>query len=102
MSFLLCIQRLTHLFISSEYRPALDAARKAREESLQEAKKDSVDRLMKDLEIDRKNNPHAAEQDRWDPEEEEDLDEDIDVNIIDRSAYSFCFMLAAFLTRRDR
>ena len=41
---------------------------------------------MKDLAVDRANNPTAASNDRWDPaEEEDDDDDDLDVNIIDRS-----------------
>ncbi|OCH89510.1 XPA-binding protein 1 [Obba rivulosa] len=68
----------------NEYLPELERARAAREETLQAAKEDSMSRLMKDLEIDRAQNPEAAAQDRWDPEQEED-DEDAEVNIIDRS-----------------
>ncbi|KAG9225904.1 hypothetical protein CCMSSC00406_0006474 [Pleurotus cornucopiae] len=69
-----------------EYLPELERAREAREKSLREAKEDSVNRLMKDLAVDRANNPTAASNDRWDPaEEEDDDDDDLDVNIIDRS-----------------
>ncbi|KAF4578449.1 GPN-loop GTPase family protein [Pleurotus pulmonarius] len=69
-----------------EYLPELERAREAREKSLREVKEDSVNRLMKDLAVDRANNPAAAANDRWDPaEEEDDDDDDLDVNIIDRS-----------------
>jgi len=46
-----------------------------------------MNRLMKDLAIDRAANPDAALNDQWDPEEEEaeDDDDDGDINIIDRS-----------------
>ena len=45
-----------------------------------------MNRLMKDLSVDRAKNPEAAKADRWDPaEEEDDDDDDLDVNIIDRS-----------------
>lgn len=45
--------------------------------------------MMKDLELDRAQNPDAAAQDKWNPEDEEDEDpdEDLDVNIIDRSTF---------------
>ena len=67
--------------------PELDRAKQARKESLQAAKEDSMSRLMKDLAVDRSQNPEAAAADRWDPDEEadQDEDEDLDVNIIDRS-----------------
>ena len=66
--------------------PELARAKKAREQSLQAAKDDSMNRLMKDLAVDRSRNPVAAAADRWDPSIEEDDDEDDpDVNIIDRS-----------------
>ncbi|KAF9501143.1 XPA-binding protein 1 [Pleurotus eryngii] len=68
-----------------EYVPELERAREAREKSLRKVKEDSVNRLMKDLTIDRANNPAAAANDRWDHTEEEDDDDDLDVNIIDRS-----------------
>jgi GPN-loop GTPase len=48
-------------------------------------KDESMNRLMKDLEIDRAKNPHMATQDRWDPEEEMDDDDDTEIGIIDRS-----------------
>lgn len=42
---------------------------------------------MKDLVVDRARNPAAAAADRWDPgaEEDEDADNDLEMNIIDRS-----------------
>ncbi|KAH8833039.1 XPA-binding protein 1 [Flagelloscypha sp. PMI_526] len=70
----------------NEYLPALEEARKSREASLEATKQDSMNRLMNDLEIDRKNNPHGAAMDKWDPEDEMDEDdEDLDVNIRDQS-----------------
>lgn len=51
-----------------------------------------MDRLMKDIEIDRAKNPNAALLDRWDPSAEEEDDDDAEVNIIDRSTsyYHVC------------
>ncbi|KAL4247685.1 GPN-loop GTPase family protein [Abortiporus biennis] len=69
----------------TEYLPELQQAKAAREQQLQAAKEDSMNRLMKDLAVDRARNPEAAEQDRWDPEEEGDDDDDDEINIIDRS-----------------
>ncbi|CDO70161.1 hypothetical protein BN946_scf185009.g12 [Trametes cinnabarina] len=70
-----------------EYLPELQRARESREKSLKAAKEDSLNRFMKDLSLDREKNPAAAAADRWDPtaEEAEDEDDDVDVNIIDRS-----------------
>lgn len=68
-----------------EYLPELERARAVREQTLQAAKDDSMNRMMKDLELDRERNPNAALQDRWDPNEDDDEDDDTDVNIIDRS-----------------
>ncbi|KAI0364872.1 XPA-binding protein 1 [Pilatotrama ljubarskyi] len=70
-----------------EYLPELQRAREAREKSLKAVKEDSLNRFMKDLSLDREKNPTAAASDRWDPSEEaEDKDDDdLDVNIIDRS-----------------
>jgi len=67
-----------------EYLPELELARAARDESLRVAKEDSMSRLMKDLVVDRAQNPDAAMNDRWDPTEEEGDDDD-DINIVDRS-----------------
>ncbi len=69
--------------------PELQRARAAREKSLKTVKDESMSRFMKDLTLDREKNPAAAAADRWDPAEEEEEDEvedDLDVNIIDRSA----------------
>ncbi|KAH0580417.1 hypothetical protein H2248_001920 [Termitomyces sp. 'cryptogamus'] len=69
-----------------DYLPELARARALREKSLQDAKADSMRRLMKDLEIDRAKNPQAALADRWDPDaEEEDEEDDTEINIVDRS-----------------
>ncbi|KAK7047588.1 hypothetical protein VNI00_006356 [Paramarasmius palmivorus] len=72
-----------------EYLPELARARAAREKSLQTAKEDSMNRLMKDLAVDRANNPGGALNDRWNPDEEDeengDDDDDDDANLIDRS-----------------
>jgi hypothetical protein len=55
---------------------------------LQAVKDDSMNRLLKDLSIDRAQNPASALNDRWDSEEEEDAD-DGDMHIIDRCKRSF-------------
>lgn len=47
-----------------------------------------MNRLLKDLSIDRAQNPASALNDRWDSEEEED-DDDGDINIIDRCESGF-------------
>ncbi|KAI0925389.1 hypothetical protein AcV7_005646 [Taiwanofungus camphoratus] len=71
---------------ATEYLPELERARAAREKSLQAAKEDSMNRLMKDLAVDRTQNPNAALHDRWDPQQEEEEEEDdTEVNIVDRS-----------------
>lgn len=59
-----------------------------------------MSRMMKDLELDRAQNPGAAARDQWDPsrEEDEDADEDLDINIIDRSTYSSCALVMCVLT----
>lgn len=80
-----------------EYLPDLNRARAAREESLQAAKHDSLSRLMKDLAVDRAQDPAAALNDRWDPEDGEE--EDTDVNIIDRSKYFSRFLLLVLCIR---
>ncbi|KAG5645314.1 hypothetical protein DXG03_006503 [Asterophora parasitica] len=70
----------------NEYLPDLLRARAAREKTLNDAKADSMGRLMKDLEIDRAKNPAGALADRWDPNEEEDADDEgPEINIVDRS-----------------
>ncbi|KAL1688181.1 hypothetical protein GGG16DRAFT_95012 [Schizophyllum commune] len=73
-----------------DYLPSILAARKAREETLQAAKTDSMNRLMKDLAVDRETKPGFAEQDRWDADAEDegfddDADEDPDINFIDKT-----------------
>ncbi|KAF5361533.1 hypothetical protein D9758_006158 [Tetrapyrgos nigripes] len=69
-----------------EYLPELERARAAREKTLADAKADSMNRLMKDLAVDRAKNPGFVAQDRWDPEaEEEEDDDDNDTNVIDRN-----------------
>ncbi|KAL1743193.1 hypothetical protein HDZ31DRAFT_41503 [Schizophyllum fasciatum] len=73
-----------------DYLPSIQAARAAREATLKEAKADSMDRLMKDLAVDREKNPGFAERDRWNPEGEDegfddDADDDPDVNFIDKT-----------------
>lgn len=74
-----------------EYLPELERARKAREEQLAAVKQESMNRMMKDLELDRTRDPEAAARDQWDPsqneDEDEDADEDLDVNIIDKSTF---------------
>ncbi|KAJ2933160.1 hypothetical protein H1R20_g3885, partial [Candolleomyces eurysporus] len=71
-----------------DYLPELERARKAKEESLRAVKEESMNRVMKDLSIDRAKNPAFAAQDRWDPEAEEDEDDDGDFNIVDRKQQS--------------
>jgi len=45
-----------------------------------------MNRLMKDLAVDRAKNPEFAARDRWDVDaEEEEIGDDDDTNIIDRS-----------------
>ncbi|EEB88084.1 hypothetical protein MPER_14289, partial [Moniliophthora perniciosa FA553] len=61
-----------------EYLPELTRARAAREKTLQAAKDDSMNRLMKDLAVDRENNPAGALNDRWDPNDEDEADGDDD------------------------
>ena len=68
----------------------MERARALREKSLQTAKEDSMNRLMRDLAVDRAKNPDAALHDRWDPNDEgddEDDDDDGDIDIIDRSKW---------------
>jgi len=66
--------------------PELERARAAKQKSLDDAKADSMSRLMKDLAVDRENNPRAFANDRWEGDEDGDdeEDEDDDINIIDR------------------
>lgn len=79
--------RVTHVSPESrEYLPELARARAAREKSLQDVKETSLSRFMSDLSVDRAKNPSAALNDQWESEEEND-DEDLDVDIIDRSKW---------------
>jgi hypothetical protein len=55
---------------------------------LQDAKADSMNRLMKDLAVDRAQNPDAALLDQWEAEEDEDQEGE-DIDIVDRSK-PFC------------
>jgi hypothetical protein len=80
-------------FIRSEYLPELERVRAIHNQTLQTAKDNSLNRFMKDLAVDRSENPDAALQDRWDPDEVDDNDgddedDDGDANIIDRSRCS--------------
>lgn len=49
-----------------------------------------MNRLMKDLAVDRANNPEAALRDQWnsDDEDDDDDEDDGDINIIDRSKFT--------------
>lgn len=69
---------------SSEYLVELARARAAREKSLQDVKEASLSRFMSDLAVDRAKNPSGALNERWESEEENE-DEDLDADIIDRS-----------------
>lgn len=73
-----------------EYLPEIERVKLAREESLLAAKEDSVNRMMKDLAVDRARHPQAAVADQWDQsvDQDEGEDDDLDVNIIDRSMFS--------------
>lgn len=66
------------------YVPELQRVRAAREKTLQDAKADSMNRLMKDLAVDRLQNPDAALLDKWEAEEDEDQ-EGGGLDIVDRS-----------------
>ncbi|KAH0835800.1 hypothetical protein J3R83DRAFT_9655 [Lanmaoa asiatica] len=68
-----------------EYLPELARARAAREKSLQDVKEASLSRFMSDLAVDRAKNPSAVLNDQWESEEENDDEEDLDVDIVDRS-----------------
>ena len=78
-----------NLCVDRDYVPELEKARAQREESLQAIKDDSMNRLLKDLAIDRAKNPASALNDRWDSEDEEDVDDEGDINIIDRCKSAF-------------
>ncbi|KAJ7035571.1 XPA-binding protein 1 [Mycena alexandri] len=72
----------------TDYLPELERARQAREKSLQDVKDDSMNRLMKDLAVDREANPAAFAQDQWDEDDNEDEDGG-EIDIIDRSEESW-------------
>lgn len=79
--------------VHRDYLPELQRARAQREKTLalaqEQAKADSMARVMKDLAIDRERDPAGALADRWDPDEEfADDDEDTEINIIDRCTYT--------------
>ena len=77
-----------------EYLPELQRAREAREKKLGAMKEESLSRFMKDLAVDRERHPAAAQADRWDPAQdgnEDEDDDDLDVNIVDRSTCRFAF-----------
>ena len=69
-------------YVGRDYVPELEKARAQREESLRAIKDDSMNRLLKDLAIDRAQNPASALNDRWDSSEEDE--DEGDINIIDR------------------
>ncbi|KAJ7623632.1 hypothetical protein FB45DRAFT_926280 [Roridomyces roridus] len=68
----------------NEYLPELKRAQAARDKSLQDIKDDSMNRLMKDLAVDREANPAAFQRDHWDEDDNEDEDGG-EIDIIDRS-----------------
>lgn len=72
------------IILDRVYLPELNLARERREKSLKEIKADSMNRLMKDMAIDRAKNPIAFK-DSFQPGEDDDEDDD-DGNegIIDR------------------
>jgi GPN-loop GTPase len=75
---------------SREYLPELERQKEARQKVLDEAKADSMNRMMGDLDVDRARNPQGAAADWWDPnEEEEEDDDDLDLNLIDKSELAF-------------
>ncbi|TFY77379.1 hypothetical protein EWM64_g6632 [Hericium alpestre] len=73
-----------------EYLPELERARAKRDATLQKTKEESMSRLMKDLTVDRANNPEGALLDRWDPTEEDEEDGG-EATIIDRNPFSPLF-----------
>lgn len=77
------------MMVPREYLPELERARAHRDQSLKAVKEESMNRMMKDLSVDRAKNPSAFANDTWDPEEieGEDDDNDSEVNIIDRSTF---------------
>jgi hypothetical protein len=66
--------------------PELDKAKASRDASLQALKDDSMNRLMKDLTVDRED-PEFRKHDKWEMEDdEEDEDDGGEATIIDRRA----------------
>ena len=104
----LSLYRVSNLYLISntnrDYLPELEKARSQREKSLQAVKDDSMNRLLKDLSIDRAQNPASALNDRWDSDEEED--DEGDINIIDRckffDGYFFSLRSLPFVTISGR
>ena len=86
-----------------EYLPELARVHAAREANLAAKKADSVNRLMKDLAVDRAANPGAFENDRWGPDQLEDEEGDgddgdaSDGDIIDRSTTLPFIGISSFL-----
>ncbi|KAJ7282109.1 XPA-binding protein 1 [Mycena rebaudengoi] len=68
----------------TDYLPELERAREARDKSLRDVKEDSMNRLMKDLAVDREKNPAAFARDHWDEDDNEDEDGG-EIDIIDKS-----------------
>ena len=68
---------------TKEYLPELEASKRAKAASLAAVKEDSMNRLLKDLAIDRQN-PEFSKRDTWDPDAEEDEVDDDEGEIIDR------------------
>lgn len=72
-----------------DYLPELERSRASREQALEDIKADSVSRMMKDIELDKKSNPKGALHEKWDLNEDEEDDDDAELNLIDRSACDF-------------
>ncbi|KAH8113178.1 hypothetical protein DFH11DRAFT_1603443 [Phellopilus nigrolimitatus] len=78
-------------FFDATYLPELERVRATKEARLAAAKADSMQRMMADLAVDRKNNPAAFANDQWDEDADngdEDNDDDgnaEDNDIIDRN-----------------
>lgn len=74
---------LTYLTCFREYLPELEKAKKQREQTLQDVKEDSVNRLLKDLAVDRGKNPQGPLSETWDSDDD-DEDDDTEMSAIDR------------------
>ncbi|OCB87814.1 hypothetical protein A7U60_g5138 [Sanghuangporus baumii] len=74
-----------------EYLPELERVKKEKADRLNAVKEDSMRRMMADLAVDRKRDPEAFDNDRWEREDDdEDDEEDVDVDaddpdLVDRS-----------------